>query len=68
MAFALGHALPGDLVVVFADDVTATWKQVIYWGGKERRGSDLPAAAEGGTKGEGYRLFAAEAAKEADPA
>ncbi|HVY47305.1 MAG TPA: Mur ligase family protein, partial [Minicystis sp.] len=32
-AFRLAH--PGDLVVVFADDVTRTWKQVIYWG-KER--------------------------------
>ncbi len=32
VAFALGHAAPGDLVVVFADDVTRTWKQVIYWG------------------------------------
>ncbi|HEY4121550.1 MAG TPA: cyanophycin synthetase, partial [Byssovorax sp.] len=30
--FALGLAQPGDLVVVFADDVTRTWKQVIYWG------------------------------------
>ena len=33
---ALGLAQPGDLVVIFADDVTHTWKQVIYWG-KERQ-------------------------------
>jgi cyanophycin synthetase len=32
VTFALGHAAPGDLLVVFADDVTRTWKQVIYWG------------------------------------
>ncbi|MFO0760726.1 MAG: cyanophycin synthetase [Byssovorax sp.] len=32
VAFALEMARPGDLVVVFADDVTQTWKQVIYWG------------------------------------
>jgi cyanophycin synthetase len=32
VAFALGHAAPGDLLVIFADDVTRTWKQVIYWG------------------------------------
>jgi cyanophycin synthetase len=30
--FALSIARPGDLLVVFADDVTRTWKQVIYWG------------------------------------
>ncbi|APR77882.1 Cyanophycin synthase [Minicystis rosea] len=29
---ALALAQPGDLVVIFADDVTHTWKQVIYWG------------------------------------
>jgi hypothetical protein len=28
-------AEPGDLVVIFADDVTRTWKQVIYWGRPE---------------------------------
>jgi cyanophycin synthetase len=32
VSFALGLAKPGDLVVIFADDVTQTWKQVIYWG------------------------------------
>ena len=30
--FALGMAKPGDLVVIFADDVTQVWKDVIYWG------------------------------------
>jgi cyanophycin synthetase len=29
---ALGAAEPGDLVVVFADAITAVWKTVIYWG------------------------------------
>jgi cyanophycin synthetase len=29
--FTLDLAKPGDLVVVFADDVTRTWKQIIYW-------------------------------------
>ncbi|MDC0745552.1 cyanophycin synthetase [Polyangium mundeleinium] len=38
---ALAMARPGDLVVLFADDVTACWKQVIYWG-KERT-SHLPS-------------------------
>jgi cyanophycin synthetase len=33
--FALAMAKPGDLVVVFADDVTACWKQIIYWGKPE---------------------------------
>ena len=32
---ALAMAKPGDLVVVFADDVTACWKQIIYWGKPE---------------------------------
>lgn len=37
---AMSMAKPGDLVVIFADDVTAVWKQVIYWG-KERT-SQIP--------------------------
>jgi cyanophycin synthetase len=32
IAVALGMAEPGDLVVIFADDPAAAWKQVIYWG------------------------------------
>lgn len=32
---ALTLAKPGDLVVIFADDVTRVWKQVIYWGRPE---------------------------------
>ncbi|MFT3772043.1 MAG: cyanophycin synthetase [Minicystis sp.] len=34
---ALGLAQPGDLLVIFADDVTQTWKQVIYWGKEGQR-------------------------------
>ena len=30
--YALGLAQPNDLVVIFADQVTAVWKQIIYWG------------------------------------
>jgi cyanophycin synthetase len=29
---ALKAAQPGDLVVIFADEITTVWKQVIYWG------------------------------------
>ena len=36
IAFAMGTAKPGDLVVIFADDVTHVWKEVIYWG-KDRQ-------------------------------
>ena len=36
---ALGLAQAGDLVVVFADDPAATWKEVIYWG-RERLETD----------------------------
>ncbi len=32
---ALGLAEPDDLVVVFADEITNVWKQVIYWGQEE---------------------------------
>lgn len=28
---ALQSARPGDLVVIFADNITAVWKEVIYW-------------------------------------
>ena len=39
---SLPQADVGDLVVIFADDVTQTWKQVIYWGkpeGEQRHGA-----------------------------
>jgi cyanophycin synthetase len=42
---AMGMAKPGDLVVLFADDVTSVWKQVIYWG-KERRGAEAGASGD----------------------
>jgi cyanophycin synthetase len=42
---ALSMARPGDLVVIFADDVTRTWKQVIYWGKSQPRKSAPPEAA-----------------------
>jgi cyanophycin synthetase len=29
--FALEQGQPGDLIVIFADDVTAVWKEVIYY-------------------------------------
>jgi cyanophycin synthetase len=50
VAFALGLARPGDLLVIFADDVTQAWKDVIYWG-KERTGGStltLPRTLDGG--------------------
>jgi cyanophycin synthetase len=31
---ALSLAQPGDLVVLFADNITGVWKEVIYWGKK----------------------------------
>jgi cyanophycin synthetase len=39
---ALAQARPGDLVLLFADKVTRTWKQVIYHGG--RKPDSEPAA------------------------
>jgi cyanophycin synthetase len=37
--YALGQAQPNDLVVVFADNITPVWKEVIYFG-KAERGDD----------------------------
>jgi cyanophycin synthetase len=34
--YALGQAQPNDLVVVFADNITPVWKEVIYFGKAER--------------------------------
>lgn len=42
---AMSMAKPGDLVVIFADDVTGVWKQVIYWG-KERTSQVPPLPHE----------------------
>ncbi len=42
---ALSMAKPGDLVVIFADDITSVWKQVIYWG-KERTSQAPPLPNE----------------------
>jgi cyanophycin synthetase len=61
--FVLGHARPGDLVVIFADDVTSTWKQVIYWG---RRDGEPKASAGDGKADHAHRPFAAEAQSEGD--
>ena len=38
----LGIAQPGDLVVVFADDITGTWKKVIYWNREDPRSDSAP--------------------------
>ncbi len=43
IASALATAQRGDLLVIFADDVQAAWKQVIYWG-QGRPESPTPAA------------------------
>ncbi|MSQ01753.1 MAG: cyanophycin synthetase [Myxococcales bacterium] len=31
---ALGRAAPGDIVLVFGDEITRSWKQIIYFGGR----------------------------------
>jgi cyanophycin synthetase len=41
---ALGAARPGDLVLVFADQVTRCWKQIIYWNGNKPHGDELDGA------------------------
>ena len=33
---ALDRARPGDLVLIFGDDITRCWKQIIYHGGRNR--------------------------------
>ncbi|MCK6529216.1 cyanophycin synthetase [Myxococcota bacterium] len=43
---ALGECVPGDLLLLFADQVTRTWKQVIYFGGR-------PAEARSGAEFQG---------------
>jgi cyanophycin synthetase len=39
---ALNAAQPGDLVVVFADQVTPVWKRIIYWGKRDANGIEQP--------------------------
>jgi cyanophycin synthetase len=39
----LSTAQPGDLLVIFADDVARTWKQVIYWGRSGERRAPAPS-------------------------
>lgn len=36
--YALDQGQPKDLIVIFADDVTAVWKEVIYYGKREGMG------------------------------
>ena len=45
IGLGLGMARPGDLLVVFADDVTASWKQIIYWGKPEASIATEPSQA-----------------------
>ncbi len=33
--YALDHGKPGDLVVIFADQVTPVWKSIIYYGSEQ---------------------------------
>jgi cyanophycin synthetase len=34
---ALGLCVPGDLLLLFGDDIKRTWKQIIYFGGRKPR-------------------------------
>jgi cyanophycin synthetase len=41
--YALDNGRPGDLLVIFADEVTAVWKTIIYYGTDEQDGDgELP--------------------------
>ncbi len=44
--YALGHAAPGDLVVVFADQVTPVWKRIIYFRKPEAQQADAGVLVE----------------------
>ncbi|HQY63115.1 MAG: cyanophycin synthetase [Myxococcales bacterium] len=63
---ALRAAKPGDLVLLFADNISRTWKQVIYFKPEwlERVASPAPAApastTDGGVKGGLYATDATE--------
>ena len=43
---ALSAAKPGDLLLIFADQTTRTWKQVIYWGGHPPQPEHAPAVPQ----------------------
>jgi cyanophycin synthetase len=40
---ALAAARPGDLLIVFGDDCTRCWKQIIYFGSPAREAEERPA-------------------------
>jgi cyanophycin synthetase len=42
---ALKLASPGDLLVVFGDNITRSWKQIIYFKGDERAAAEVPVVA-----------------------
>ena len=54
---ALKRARPGDLVIVFADNIPRSWKQIIYFKPEIQAASDkpnliaVPAATIGGLMG-----------------
>ena len=50
---ALSRAQPGDLLLLFADKVTRSWKQVIYFGGRSP-GVETPSAPPPPAFGDGY--------------
>jgi cyanophycin synthetase len=43
---ALKLASAGDLVVIFADNITRSWKQIIYFKGDERAAVEVPVVAK----------------------
>jgi cyanophycin synthetase len=43
-ALKMAHA--GDLVVIFGDNITRSWKQIIYFRGDERTAAELPSAVK----------------------
>ena len=44
--YALAQAQPNDLVIVFADNITAVWKEVIYYGKQTPSDGRLPEPEE----------------------
>jgi cyanophycin synthetase len=60
---ALGMARPTDLVLVFCDNITRSWKQIIYFKPKEKAAPVPPeqlVAAAGFDVPEGYRILSDE--------